>query len=417
MRVQGCSVTTETSVVKNVFLSHPQNMSSSDPWGVDSLSSTAGEKAAPIQRAPDADADGHRRVLGSVPPGRGGQVGVQLISGVGSSVVAALATTPFDVIKTRMQTRGALSVPAPSQCVLQTGLLGVDQSVLRACCILHPESGLVCLGGARGGAAAGAAPHVYVRAPDVRAAAHRPNAYQTMLAIARTEGIPALWRGTGSNVVTSIPSVGIYLTIYEQLKVGMVQSGLSPHITPLFAGALARGVSVIGTGPLELMRTRVMAQTGTSNQLGGAGVLMRAVTQHGWRSLWRGTAPTLYRDVPFSALYWMVAEEVRGRLASRWGAPRDALSINLSAGFVAGASAAVITHPFDIIKTRAQVQEAPVSVIKGQRSESTLAALRSLVAREGFAGLYDGIGPRVLKIGPSCAIVLGSFELFKSYLC
>ena len=386
------------------------NMSSSDPRGVDSPT-TAGKEAAPSRRPPDADTDGHQRALGSVPPGRGGQVNVQLISGVGSSVVAALATTPFDVIKTRMQTRSVLR--GPSQCMLQAGL--VDQSFLRACCILHPESGLVCLGGTGGGVAAGAATHVHVRAPDVRAAAQRPNAYKTMLAIARTEGIPALWRGTGSNVVTSIPSVGMYLTIYEQLKVGLVQSGLSPHITPLFAGALARGVSVIGTGPLELMRTRVMAQTGTRNQLGGAGVLMRAVAQHGWRSLWRGTAPTLYRDVPFSALYWMVAEEVRGCLASRWSIPRDALSINVSAGFIAGASAAVITHPFDIIKTRAQVQEVTVSVIKGPRSESTLAALRSVVARDGFAGLYDGVGPRVLKIGPSCAIVLGSFELLKSY--
>merc|ERR1740117_1983431 len=175
----------------------------------------------------------------------------------------------------------------------------------------------------------------------------------------------------------------------------MIQHGLSPHITPLCAGALARGISVVGTGPLELMRTRVMAQTGASHQLGGASVLMRAVAKTGWRSLWRGTAPTLFRDVPFSALYWMVAEQVRGRLSSRWDMQRDALSVNLAAGFIAGASAAVITHPFDIIKTRAQVEEAPASVTKGQSSQSTLAALRSLVAREGWMGVWDGIGPRV----------------------
>ena len=236
-----------------------------------------------------------------------------------------------------------------------------------------------------------------------------------MTAIARTEGMLALWRGTGSNVVSCIPSVGIYLTTYEQLKARVVQYGVSPQLSPLLAGGAARAVSVIGTAPLELMRTRVMAQTG-AGALGGAGVLIRAVTTHGWRSLWRGTAPTLYRDVPFSALYWVVAEAVRERLALRWGAKRDALSVNLSAGFFAGACAAVTTHPFDVIKTRAQVEESPALSVRGQRSPSTLAALRILLATEGWAGLWGGVGPRVLKVGPSCAIVLGSYELFKSFL-
>jgi hypothetical protein len=30
--------------------------------------------------------------------------------------------------------------------------------------------------------------------------------------------------------------------------------------------------------------------------------------------------------------------------------------------------------------------------------------------------LYAGIGPRLLKVGPSCAIVLGSYEFLKGVL-
>lgn len=148
--------------------------------------------------------------------------------------------------------------------------------------------------------------------------------------------------------------------------------------------------------------------------MSGAGVLARAIARDGWQSLWRGTVATLYRDVPFSALYWVVAEDVRVRLASAWGSSRDALTVNLAAGLVAGASAAVTTHPFDVIKTRAQVSGSGVGAALNTRAQSTVDAIKNMLAKEGWVALYAGIGPRVLKVGPSCAIVLASFELFKS---
>ena len=341
----------------------------------------------------------------------GRKLWVQLSSGVGSSVVAALATTPFDVVKTRMQVCSA-TAPAASTC-LRAGLNGGDRSVgssvLRACCILHPESGGLCA--AVGGAGRGAAllSSAAADALDLRATTQRTSAYKTAVAIARAEGLPALWRGTGANVVACIPSVGIYMATYEQLKFRINQSAvLSTHAAPLLAGGMARTIAVVGTAPLELMRTRVMAQSGVG-AVGGMGILLRAVAHDGWRSLWRGTSPTLYRDVPFSALYWVAAEAVRERLWRRWGASSDALVVNVTAGFIAGAVASATTHPFDVIKTRAQVQE-------GGADRSALVSLRRVMVKEGWSALWDGLGPRVLKVGPSCAIVLASYELFKGLL-
>jgi len=96
-----------------------------------------------------ADAPAHR-ALGA--PGTSGQIWVQLSSSMGASVVAALVTTPFDVVKTRMQMSrsqpGVGSAGKGSRCILQSLSPGVDRSVLRACCLLHPESGLLCSSGA-----------------------------------------------------------------------------------------------------------------------------------------------------------------------------------------------------------------------------------------------------------------------------
>eukprot|EP00802_Teleaulax_amphioxeia_P015293 Tamp_15380.p1 GENE.Tamp_15380~~Tamp_15380.p1 ORF type:complete len:392 (+),score=70.41 Tamp_15380:212-1387(+) len=382
---------------------------------------------------PAADAPAHRRAQGAADrptgvaggaarapgAGAGGQVWVQLSSAMGSSVVAALVTTPFDVVKTRMQ----VSPPPGSQpglggsgrCLLQTLNPGVDRSLMRACCVLHPGSGLLC-----GGTAGAVSAAVEAPVRELRVVAPRANSYQTMVAIARAEGVLALWRGTGPNIMTCIPSVGIYLTIYEQLKALATARGVSPQLAPLLAGGMARAVSVVCTSPLDLMRTRVMAQAGAqAKPVGAVAVLVRTMAKGGWQSLWRGTTPTLYRDVPFSAFYWMVAESARNGLAARWGAKRDAVAVNLSAGLIAGTGASVLTHPFDVVKTRAQVDDAPApgsaSKYRGGGTR-TLAIVRHQLATEGWASLWAGIGPRVLKVGPSCAIVLGSYELFKSFL-
>lgn len=42
--------------------------------------------------------------------------------------------------------------------------------------------------------------------------------------------------------------------------------------------------------------------------------------------------------------------------------------------------------------------------------------LRQIVEHGGWGSMFKGLLPRVLKVAPSCAIVLGSFEVFKTLL-
>ena len=65
--------------------------------------------------------------------------------------------------------------------------------------------------------------------------------------------------------------------------------------------------------PLELIRTR-MQQSGAAGEQTLRWVLSDlrgAVRTSGVRTLWRGLSPTLWRDVPFSGLYWYGYEEIR----------------------------------------------------------------------------------------------------------
>lgn len=156
--------------------------------------------------------------------------------------------------------------------------------------------------------------------------------------------------------------------------------------------------------PLELVRTKMQSRRRPYRELFAC--IRSAVAQDGVLSLWRGWGPTVLRDVPFSgenysttklhklcvklsvllmcvfsALYWFNYELVKAQLC-QWSQLTQAnFSISFAAGaFSGGVSsqmlasrfrrlaivvtpttpslqiAAVLTLPFDVVKTRRQIQ-------------------------------------------------------------
>jgi solute carrier family 25, member 39/40 len=74
-------------------------------------------------------------------------------------------------------------------------------------------------------------------------------------------------------------------------------------------------------------------------------------------------------------------------------------------GCTSGIIAAMLTHPFDVVKTIDQVGNSqPVSV-------ST--AIRQIVNEHGWRGLYVGLAPRLAKVAPACGIMISCYEVGK----
>ena len=78
--------------------------------------------------------------------------------------------------------------------------------------------------------------------------------------------------------------------------------------------------------------------------------------------------------------------------------------ISLASGTASGAFAAFITTPFDVVKTRWQVENAT------QFNRSILAELRTMFYRGGLRELFAGALPRTARAAPACGIVLGCYE-------
>ena len=254
--------------------------------------------------------------------------------------------------------------------------------------------------------------------------------------IARNEGTLTLWRGLSPTLVMAIPANVIYFAGYDWLR-GSPNSPMANRVSdtyaPLVAGSVARVLSAIAVSPIEMLRTRMQAsQSAEEGALRATMVgLKDMVSTEGYTSLWRGLTLTLWRDVPFSALYWWGYEAGRARLdAARTraallaGKPQGELSHTalLTDSFIAGAAsgavAALITTPFDVGKTRQQTAlhsgNAAARSLKDLPENRTMPRfLWHIYCNEGMGGLFKGWGARCLKVAPACAIMISSYEIGK----
>jgi len=116
------------------------------------------------------------------------------------------------------------------------------------------------------------------------------------------------------------------------------------------------------------------------------------------KKMYTGASACFLRDIPFSGIYfptyWFLKEEKQ---------------LNpFIAGTIAGAPAAFLCTPADVIKTRMQV-------IRNQNINSVklIPTINSIYQVEGFRAFWKGAGWRVLRSSPQFGVTLLVFEYIK----
>lgn len=326
-----------------------------------------------------------------------------LASGTGA-LLTSIMVTPLDVVKIRLQAQ---------QTPFYTALASDSAAWGR---VLHPSKWkcfLYCNG---------LMDHVYVCQNGThcsswyKAPTHFSGTLDAFVKITRYEGLRSLWSGLPPTLVMAVPATIIYFTCYDQLR-DFLRFGLGfqgSHI-PLVAGALARLGAVSVISPLELVRTKMQSRRLSYSELRVC--IRSAVAQDGLLSLWRGWGPTVLRDVPFSALYWFNYELVKAELCERYGIPQANLSISFTSGAVSGAIAAILTLPFDVVKTRRQIQLGEMDSLGAslKKPSSTWQIMKEIQTSLGYRGLFAGFMPRVIKVAPACAVMISTYEFGKAF--
>lgn len=212
----------------------------------------------------------------------------------------------------------------------------------------------------------------------------------------------------------AVPATMVYFTLYDQLRSRFISSfsfSESPPLwVPAVSGGIARTLAVTVISPLELIRTKMQSKKLTYWQVGG--YLKSSVKQEGVLSLWKGLGPTVLRDVPFSAIYWLNYEFYK----KRFNQPHPTFTFSFVTGAAAGTVAAVVTLPFDVVKTHRQIElgeSDPGS--KAKKDFTTISMMKNIYNQRGIQGLFAGIVPRVVKVAPACAIMISTYEFGKSF--
>ncbi|NXD66078.1 S2539 protein, partial [Eolophus roseicapillus] len=327
-----------------------------------------------------------------------------LASGTGA-ILTSLFVTPLDVVKIRLQaqrTPFSKGNPAWGRGGLQTPSWAAHVDCFLYCNGLMDHL-YVCQNG-NGCTAWYKAPTRFTGTLDA------------FVKITRYEGIRSLWSGLPPTLVMAVPATVIYFTTYDQLRDYLqARTGSWGYHIPLLAGALARLGAVTVISPLELIRTKMQSRQLSYRELRVC--IQSAVAQDGWLSLWRGWGPTVLRDVPFSALYWFNYELVRDWLCRKAWLDEATFMISFTSGAISGTVAAVLTLPFDVVKTQRQIElgHSEVRAVTASKPSSTWLLMQRIRAESGTRGLFAGFLPRVIRVAPACAIMISTYEFGKTF--
>ncbi|KAM4735942.1 mitochondrial glutathione transporter SLC25A40 [Anableps anableps] len=308
----------------------------------------------------------------------------QMISSCSGALFTSLLVTPLDVVKTRLQ--------AQKNPLVKGKYFVYCNGLMDHICVCENGKGWY------------------------KAAGQFKGTLDAFYKIVCCEGITALWSGLPPTLVMAIPATVIYFTCYDQLcAVLRVRMGERAQEAPLLAGAIARVGSATVISPLELIRTKLQSQKQSYREL--TNCIRSAVQTEGWWSLWRGLGPTLLRDVPFSAMYWYNYEWAKSWLCQWYNTREPTFTITFISGAGSGSIAAIFTLPFDVVKTRRQVELGKLQAknLSGPGSSSTFSIMKKIVAQDGFPGLFAGFFPRLIKVAPACAIMISSYEFGKAF--
>jgi len=188
--------------------------------------------------------------------------------------------------------------------------------------------------------------------------------------------------------------------------------------------------------PFDLVKQRLQVQ-GTLKEKKYTGVIdafHKIWRTEGVRGMLVGYFPSLLRDVPFASIYFVSYESTKtlqlalknrtfkstnshSKTTKETETQTTATSLRthnyLLSGAVAGAIAATLTIPFDVVKTKLQTQ---ATLPPDERKYKGVVHTFSTIWREeGAKGLRKGLSQKLMYLVPSASLTFAFYEQYKIY--
>ncbi|KAG6435789.1 hypothetical protein SASPL_100666 [Salvia splendens] len=228
----------------------------------------------------------------------------------------------------------------------------------------------------------------------------------SLASILKLEGLAALYRGIAAMGLGAGPAHAVYFSVYESCK--SLGTPNSP-IAHAASGVCATVASDAVLTPMDVVKQRL--QLKGSPYKGVCDCVKRVMVEEGFGAFYASYRTTVVMNAPFTAVHFATYEAAKRGLMAE--GEDESLVVHAAAGGAAGALAAVVTTPLDVVKTQLQCQG--VCGCDRLSSSSIMDVIGTIQRKDGYRGLMRGWIPRMLFHAPAAAICWSTYESVKSF--
>ncbi|KAI0685834.1 mitochondrial carrier [Cytidiella melzeri] len=302
--------------------------------------------------------------------------------GVGG-MCGAIVTSPFDVVKTRLQSD-----------------------------LFREKHATLTVSGAGNGVV------VVPRRPNLLW--HFVETGHILRDIYQKESPRALFKGLGPTLVGVVPARSINFFTYgngKQVIANKFNDGKEATWVHLCAAAFAGIVTGTATNPIWVVKTRlqlaehdrpaVQARNQPKNLYGGSWHMIKQIMrEEGFKGFYKGLSAS-YLGVTEGTIQWVLYERLKKMTkdTSGQGGAHEWAGLLGSAG-TAKCVATLITYPHEVIRTRLRQP-----LVNGELKYTGLVqTLRLVIAEEGAKSLYGGLSAHLMRVIPNAAVMFFIYE-------
>ncbi|XP_037538214.1 calcium-binding mitochondrial carrier protein SCaMC-1 [Nematolebias whitei] len=227
-------------------------------------------------------------------------------------------------------------------------------------------------------------------------------------------GLTSLWRGNGINVLKIAPETAIKFMAYEQYKKLLSSEGKKIETHKRFiAGSMAGATAQTAIYPMEVLKTRLTLRK-TGQYAGMFDCAKKILRKEGVIAFYKGYIPNLLGIIPYAGIDLAVYETLKNTwlMYHAKDSANPGVLVLLGCGTISSTCGQLASYPLALVRTRMQAKAS--LDVSDQPSMSSL--LRTIIAKDGFFGLYRGILPNFMKVIPAVSISYVVYEYMKTGL-
>jgi solute carrier family 25 (adenine nucleotide translocator) protein 4/5/6/31 len=230
--------------------------------------------------------------------------------------------------------------------------------------------------------------------------------------VVKEEGVKALWKGNGTNVLRYFPTQALNFAFKDYFKRLFARSKEKDGYFIWFLGNLASGgaagsVSLFFVYSLDYARTRLTndlksAKKGGQKQFNGLiDVYKKTLASDGIAGLYRGFVISCVGIIIYRGLYFGIYDSVKPSLPKNL---KDNLMVNFLLGWGVTVGAGLASYPIDTIRRRMMMTSG-----EGEKFKGSIDCAQKLLAKEGVGSFFKGAGANIRR-GVAGAGVLALYD-------